>query len=135
MKHDNAIQELVNKWIRKAENDLISAEHELTFDNPIIESVCFHCQQSAEKFLKAFLTKNQIYFSRTHVILDLLKLCASVDPSFLEQLTETDVLTDYAIDLRYPDFMDEPDIIEAKNALELARKVKHFVLSKMTDLS
>ena len=52
--------ELVKAWITKAEKDLLSVEHELSFDNPVTESICFHCQQTVEKYLKTYL----IYLER-----------------------------------------------------------------------
>ena len=36
----NAIQ-----WLIKADNDLKTAEHGLTADEPITDTICFHCQQ------------------------------------------------------------------------------------------
>ena len=58
----------------------------------------FHCQQAAEKYLKAFLVKKQIEFTKTHNIMSLLNLCASDDNSFKEELSEADNLTDYAVE-------------------------------------
>jgi len=43
-------QELVYNWIKKAEHD----------------SICFHCQQCAEKMMKAYLIKKDIEFAKTH---------------------------------------------------------------------
>ena len=43
-------------WIRKAENDLITASACLNIKpRPPIDTICFHAQQCAEKYLKAFL--------------------------------------------------------------------------------
>lgn len=48
--------ELVNSWIKKAESDLKNIENNFKFiDEDIpIDTVCFHCQQVVEKYLKAF---------------------------------------------------------------------------------
>jgi len=49
--------DLVNNWILKAGKDLTAAEHELSFgDEAVTEAICFHSQQTAEKYLK--LIKN-----------------------------------------------------------------------------
>jgi len=101
MNRDEIIKDLVCKWIKKAENDLLTAERELSYENPITDGVCFHCQQAAEKYLKAFLVHNQIYFPKTHRIMELLELCAAIDPSFKDELEDADNLTDYAVELRY----------------------------------
>ncbi|MCL0049404.1 HEPN domain-containing protein [Dehalococcoidia bacterium] len=110
MNRDEVIQDLVNKWIEKANKDLLSAERELSFEDPVTETVCFHSQQAVEKYLKAFLVYHQIYFTKTHRIIDLLELCATVDSSFKDELEDADNLTDYAVEVRYPDVWVEPGI-------------------------
>ena len=131
MNRDDTINDLVNKWIKKAENDLITAERELSFEDPITQTVCFHCQQAVEKYLKAFLVHRQIYFTKSHKIMELLELCATVDSSFTDQLQDADNLTDYAVEIRYPDVWLEPEIKDAKEALATAKKVKEFVLERL----
>ena len=131
MNRDEIIKDLVNKWIKKAENDLLTAERELSFEDPITDTICFHCQQTAEKYLKAFLVYHQIYFTKTHRIMDLLELCATIDSSFKDELEDADNLTDYAVEIRYPDIWLEPEMEDAKEAFEMAKKVKEFVLNKI----
>jgi len=63
--------------------------------------------------------------------MSLLNLCSSVDKSFKENLPEADNLTDYAVEIRYPDDWYEPTIEETKQAYEVALKVKNFVLEKL----
>jgi len=93
MNRDEVIKDLANKWIKKAEKDLLSAERELSFEDPITDTICFHCQQSVEKYPKAFLVYHQIYFTKTHRIIDLLELCATTDASFRDELEDADTLT------------------------------------------
>jgi HEPN domain-containing protein len=131
MNRDETIKDLVNKWIKKAENDLLTAERELSFEDPITQTICFHCQQAAEKYLKAFLVHHQIYFSKTHKIMELLELCTSVDSSFRDELQSADNLTDYAVEIRYPDIWLEPTIEDAKEAFKIALTVKEFVLERL----
>ncbi|AEK73674.1 HEPN domain protein [Thermococcus sp. 4557] len=45
----------VAAWIKQAEEDLFTAETLLSFKKPAPWIICFHAQQAAEKFLKAFL--------------------------------------------------------------------------------
>jgi len=131
MNRDETIKDLVGKWIKKAENDLLTSERELSFEDPVTQTVCFHCQQAAEKYLKAFLVHHQIYFAKTHKIMELLELCATVDSSFRDELEDADNLTDYAVEIRYPDVWLEPGIEESNEALETAKKVKEFVLERL----
>lgn len=131
MKKDDVIKDLVRKWIKKADNDLLSSKRGMAFDDPVLETVCFHCQQAVEKYLKAFLVYHQVYFPKTHKILQLLELCSSIDPSFREELLEADNLTDYAVEIRYPDVWLEPKIKEAEDAIKITQHVRTFVLARM----
>ncbi len=58
----------IQKWIVKAINDIRIAGHELDQpDNDMVtDAICFHCQQSVEKLLKAFLASKNIDFGKTH---------------------------------------------------------------------
>ena len=86
-----------------------------------------------EKYLKAFLVFHQIYFPKTHRILDLIELCATIDTTFRKKLKEADKLTDYAVEIRYPDIVEEPSIKEAKVAIKLAKLTKKFIIHKINE--
>ena len=62
--------EIVREWLVKAQHDLMSAERLLSGDEPIRDTGCFHCQQTAEKALKAFLTHYGIEFEKSHSLAD-----------------------------------------------------------------
>jgi HEPN domain-containing protein len=124
-------KELVNNWIKKAEKDLLTAKHELSFPDAVTESVCFHCQQAVEKFLKAYLVFLGIPFTKTHEIGELITKCENKDDEISAFKEEADKLTDYAISVRYPEEPLEPTLGEAKEAFEMAKKIKRFILSKI----
>jgi HEPN domain-containing protein len=63
--------------------------------------------------------------------MSLLNLCAIADSAFREELSEADKLTDFAVEIRYPDDWYEPSIEETKQAYEIMLKVKDFVLQKL----
>lgn len=131
MDKSDVIDHLVRQWIKIAERDLLTAKQGLEAEMVLTDIVCFHCQQAAEKYLKAFLVKNQIEFSKTHHLMPLINLCATVDKNFREELSEADCLTDYAVQLRYPDDWYEPTGEETAQAYAMALKIKHFVLKKL----
>lgn len=132
MDRNIVIQELVDKWIAIADKDLLTAELLLKSDVVVTETICYHCQQSVEKYLKAYLVKHQIEFSKTHNIMTLINICASQDVSFKNTLEHADILTDYAVEIRYPDDWYEPTIDEANEAYSIAVEVKKFVLSMLS---
>lgn len=131
MSKDETIERLTGQWIKVAEKDLLAAKQGLEAEAVITDIICFHCQQAAEKFLKAFLVKSQIEFTKTHNIMVLVNLCSEIDKSFKDELSEADSLTDYAVEIRYPGDWYEPTIEETKQAYEVALKVKEFVLRKI----
>ena len=123
--------ELLNNWIDKAEKDLLTAEHEMTFADRVAESICFHCQQAVEKFLKAYLIYLNISFPKTHEIGELITRCETKDNQINEFKEESDILTDYAVEVRYPDDWYEPTSEETKQAIEIAKRIKEYVLRKI----
>jgi HEPN domain-containing protein len=76
--------ERVREWWRKAGNDLQIARHELEWDEPSTDAVCFHFQQAVEKMLKAWLIWHDVDFPLTHNIEVLLAACERTDPGFAE---------------------------------------------------
>lgn len=77
------MNEVAKEWVDKAEEDFDSADLLLhAGETPLSSPACFHCQQCAEKYLKAFLTDHLIRFERTHRLVDLLGLCIPVDKDF-----------------------------------------------------
>ena len=43
---------LAGQWLAKANNDLLNVDNNLNADKFPFDTVCFHCQQAAEKLLK-----------------------------------------------------------------------------------
>lgn len=72
-------QQLVQNWLRKAENDLKIGQDEMQTFNPTTDMVCYHMQQCVEKYLKAYLVQHQIPFRRTHDIAELIEQCKESD--------------------------------------------------------
>jgi len=90
------------EWVDKAEGDFISAMREYRArKRPNYDAACFHAQQSAEKYLKAYLQLLKITIPKTH---DLVRLLSEIPPSpVLESLRPGMAkLTAYAVEYRYP---------------------------------
>jgi HEPN domain-containing protein len=130
---DKELIELIKKWHIKADNDLETIKDVLQSDNIITDSICFHSQQAAEKYLKSYLVALQKPFKNTHNITTILKNCIEQDIDF-EDLDFAVYLTNYAVELRYPDDFYIPDQEEAEEAYSIALKVKEFVQKKITGL-
>lgn len=95
------------------------------------DSICFHCQQTVEKYLKAYLVSLDVRFEKKHnlgYLLDLINEKEEVSDEFYEMVEK---LEDYAVEIRYPDDWFEPALEDAKEAYEIAKRIKRFVLDKV----
>lgn len=122
-------RDVVKAWFKKADNDLTVAEHTMKLESPPCDTVCFHAQQCAEKYIKGFLTFHAIEFPKTHSIEDLVLLCKRVSPSIETDLGDVEILSSYGVEVRYPDevYYEIPKE-DAEEAIELAKRVKAVIL-------
>jgi HEPN domain-containing protein len=125
---EDTIQEFVRQWLRKGEADLAAAEILLRADAPDYFPCAFHCQQAAEKLIKALLVERQIEFRKTHDLEHLVALLGQVAPELQGKLAPCDWLTPFGIEFRYPGEYQEVDRATAKNALVEAQRVRDLVL-------
>lgn len=70
--------------------------------NPFHDEQCFHCQQSAEKYLKAILEELGIAIPKTHILVSLLPLLTPHYGSLRSLRRGVDYLTRFAVATRYP---------------------------------
>lgn len=127
------IGEEVKKWLVKAINDYKTAEKLLGFppEEIITDTLCFHCQQFVEKALKAFLVHKNVDFEKVHSLEYLVKLCIEQDQSFKWLYEVAKELSDYAIEIRYPDEFYIPTLEEARKSFDIATRVKDFIFEKI----
>jgi len=110
-------------WIKKAESDYLAATALARRRKvPLHDQVCFHCQQSAEKYLKARLEEAGIASAKTHDLERLLGLALTVEPLWSALRPCLNRLTDYAVDFRYPG--SDATRQEAKSALADCKAVR-----------
>ncbi len=118
------------EWVEIAEGDFQTASREATVTNaPNFSAVCFHCQQSAEKYLKAVVTEHSIYFSKTHDLEILLASVCTVAPEATSPSQAAKALTGYGIDVRYPG--GRPDAHPAKEALSDCATIRSLLRSSL----
>jgi HEPN domain-containing protein len=124
------MNELTLEWIEKAEGDYVTAGRELRARRrPNFDASCFHAQQAAEKYLKAFLHQRVGDAPRTHSLIMLLELCLPHDAS-LEFLRNSLIRLDrYAVRFRYPGESADKD--EARRAVQTAKIVRQFMRVKL----
>ncbi len=130
---DSPKYEEVQQWLNKSQRDLKVAWVLLNHEESLLDAVVYHCQQSAEKALKAYLTYQNVAFRKTHDLDVLVDLCALSEPSFQDLKDSADSLTPYATEFRYPSDTIEPDISEAEEALTMTDSILNFVIKLLPD--
>ncbi|OIP41669.1 hypothetical protein AUJ95_02910 [Candidatus Desantisbacteria bacterium CG2_30_40_21] len=123
---------LANYWFKKANNDLKNANIVIEAEDAPVDTVCFHCQQSAEKYLKGFLVYHNIKFEKQHDLDYLLDLCYQIDSSFDSLRDMAENLIPYAVESRYPtDPFYEYPVEEGKDMIKITKDIMAFVRRKL----
>ena len=126
--------QIVQEWLRYAGQDLDSARYLMGMKPLPVEIICYHCQQSVEKYLKAFLCFHGETIRRTHDLIALNKLCIQYDNAFLEIEEECLSLTDYGVQARYPFHLDLNET-DAQSAIITAERVQVFLMEKLPSVA
>lgn len=116
-------------WTRKAEAGLAAAYRLVGGEPPLPDQMGFFCQQSAEKYLKAFLLANGEVPPRTHDVDVPVELCVVLDPDFGQLESVVAGLTEFAVVFRYPE--EWSDEAWAAGAMGKAEQVRDLVRKKL----
>jgi len=120
--------EILKQWLEKAKDDLRAAEYLSTMHHPTPdEIICYHCQQSAEKYLKAFLFSQDIEPEKTHDLEYLLQICKKCNTDFSILLSNVYILNRYGVLPRYPNELGINNE-DMKDALINAKRIQEFVI-------
>jgi len=123
----------VKQWLIRSQRDLKVADVLLKSQESLLDAVVYHCQQAAEKALKAYLTYQRVSFRKTHDLGLLVELCLASESRFRSLEDVADVLTPYASEFRYPGSVIEPERGEAEEALRMAASVVKLVTEALPD--
>jgi HEPN domain-containing protein len=116
-------------WLAKAEHDLLNIENNLQAPEIPWDTVCFHAQQAAEKFLKAFLIFHGQPPVRTHDLVALLAACVPLNPTLTVRQQDCQKLSYYAVAVRYPSDLYEPTETDARQMIEAAQRIRADILA------
>jgi HEPN domain-containing protein len=122
---------LHENWLVKAKNDLKSAKKLMKGKDIIKDTAIYHCQQCAEKALKAFLLYNKKPLKKTHDLELLVDLCIEIDKDFDEIYDLAVTLVPYSTLFRYPDELIEPDQEDVYDAIDKAERIYSIVKEKV----
>jgi HEPN domain-containing protein len=130
MKPEQWLLDETRQWTARAGRDLALARR-VAGEFPA-ESL-FHCQQAAEKWLKAFLTWHQVAFRKTHELRELGRACCQIDGTLADLLEPAYLLSSYAWRFRYPGAPYEPTEEEANEAIALAEGARAAILARLPE--
>ncbi len=124
------LNELVKEWLEKANDDSLNAVSILTHRDGTPDAVCFLSQQMVEKLLKGLLVFHKKEFTKIHDLSLLGNLLLKNAPEIVTFKSDLATLNRYYIETRYPGDYPEFSWQDAEKALEIAQKIKDFVLRK-----
>jgi HEPN domain-containing protein len=116
------MKKLTREWVRKAEADYRLAVTVHRGAEPFHDAVCFHCQQSAEKYLKGLMEELGLTVPKTHDLERLRGLLTAHDAALRPLKRGLPFLTRFAVETRYPG--DDATKREAEAALRWAERVR-----------
>ena len=123
---------IAQEWFDVANQDLASANYLQNMQPVPIEIICYHCQQTAEKYLKGFLAYLGQEVQKTHDLVLLNKLCQEANNDFKKIAEDCLLLTDYGVNIRYP-YPLELNEEDMQLALKNAENIKSFVTNKIIE--
>lgn len=111
-----------SRWLRHARSDLAVARARPRHPDLLLETLCFHCQQAAEKAIKAVFVSLGRRPPRTHNLVTLFEVLPH-DTIVPEEVRACAALSGYAVTMRYPDEAEDVTPIEYRRALSQAAAV------------
>lgn len=112
-------------WIDRARSNLIRSRH--TLPGVYLEDLCFDAQQAAEKALKALLIHLSVPFPYTHDLTNLLTRVEQEGISIPSEVRAASILTEYAVETRYPGTVEPVTEEEHNRAVSIAERVVDWV--------
>jgi HEPN domain-containing protein len=118
---DDDTRTLSLAWLGKAKGDIAAARKLLQPPDVLLENAVYHCQQAAEKSIKAILALHGASIPMTHDVAKLIRRAKEYEPALVELEDRADFITPYATEYRYSDFdAFELSLAEVNVALEYA---------------
>lgn len=126
---------IVKEWLSKADEDFAFADATLQEGSTFFAQLCFHFQQAAEKYLKAFIIAANMEVEKVHNLVYLLKTCRKIEPSLEDLFEECEFLNSSYIDTRYPvhwptNYTKERAKRARDAALKVAERLKELLATK-----
>ena len=117
-------RDLAQRMLAKASQDEALLDRVLEDAEISDDVIGFHCQQAAEKMLKAVLAARAVEYRRTHNVRALADLLADAGHPLPQDLQSLDTLTPYAVEARYDFLPASTSALNRKEARVLLRRLR-----------
>lgn len=124
-------QRVVKEWFSKGDKDIKDAEF-LFKHNRALETISFHIQQAAEKYLKGFLISKGKELEMIHDLVKLLQDAIRIDSDFEQFKDIVKKVTNFYFESRYPvGYKVEYTKKEIEEALSQTKKLIKLINKKI----
>jgi len=128
----------VEDWILLADRDLQAAEILIKDPSPLTNIVAFLCQQSIEKYLKAFLIENDVPLIKTHDLVKLNKLIKNIEDLGFDK-EKLILINEIYSESRYPSELGltangMPTNEQVETFIAYAKEVKIIIITELNKL-
>lgn len=122
---------VIEEWLAKADEDFNFASSVIE-NSPYFAQLCFHFQQAAEKYLKAFIVAHELEFKKSHELVELLGICGEKAPAIFKIKDDCNYLNRFYIDTRYPvhwpvNYVKDDALNAKKAAKNIANIIKEML--------
>jgi HEPN domain-containing protein len=133
MKKSKEEVQLITDWLRLAQENLQVASSTITAEYSPYHTVCFLCQNSAERYLKAYLIYQGWELKKTHDLNELLAFCVEYNNSLETLRDDCEILNEYITSARYPGDLpfDNFDEDQAKEAIASANRISETIQAEI----
>lgn len=123
--HDFALE-----FLRLAERDEYVVDK--LIDDPLADDaiIGFHCQQAAEKLLKALLVEKAVRYKKVHDLVYLMNLVRGTGEQLPDLFNELKVLVPFAVEFRYAE-VDPTLHLDRKRIRELIRQWRAWIEGRL----
>jgi len=126
--------DVVKEWLNRARSNLTRANQQNIQPEVLFEDLCFDCQQAVEKALKGLLRYYDLDIPHIHSIGKLLSLLEDFGLNIPDFIKDGTILTDYAVQTRYPGDYETVFEEEYKDVLEISNQIFNWIIDKIKDI-
>ena len=125
--------ELAALFLKKAGEDEALLDAVAHLESVADSTFAFHCQQAAEKLLKALLVALKVRFRKTHDLQELMTSLEDAGDALPQTFSGLDELTPYAVQFRYDELVESVRF-DRLAARQLLRELRRLVENRIAEL-